>query len=135
MILGIDHVGIAVTSAADAGAGFSTLTGTPATAVEPFESLHVRLCFVPTAGAQLELLEPLDGQSAVARFLERRGEGLHHVCFAVDDIRAEAARLAAAGYQLLDAAPRPGHGGMVVFLHPRSASGVLVELLQRDHPR
>jgi len=70
--------------------------------------------------------------TAVDRFLARSGEGLHHVCYAVDDLRGEMTRLAAEGFELIDPEPRRGHGGWVAFLHPRSAHGVLVELLQRD---
>lgn len=180
MILGIDHVGVAVRSAAGAGETFTRLTGRPAGDVENVSGQAVRVCFVPglaspeaagpaageggaaapspaarplggqpdsareasgrgghnvpfgAAGARLELVEPGDDDSPVGRFLTRRGEGLHHVCFAVDDIGAEIARLGAAGFELIDATPRRGHGGLVVFLHPRGTHGVLIELLQRD---
>ena len=134
MILGIDHVGIAVRSE-DAAREFETLLGTGATPPETVLAQRVRVCFVPPAAPNLELLTPdgehQDGGGPVARFLERRGEGLHHVCFAVDDLAAELHRLSAAGFELIDAAPREGHGGLVAFVHPRSAHGVLVELLQR----
>jgi LAO/AO transport system kinase len=135
MILGIDHVGLAVRDVARARGTFATLTGRPGSAIETIEGQDVRVCFVPDrvgdAEARLELLEPLSGRGAVGRFLERRGEGLHHVCFAVDDVAAELQRLTDAGFEPVDARPRPGHGGLVAFLHPRSAHGALVELLQR----
>lgn len=158
MILGIDHVGLAVRHATDAGETFARLTGRVVGEVEDLGTEAVRVCFVPAAPlageddvpaaqrearetsdqpvswgeARLELLEPADDASAVGRFLARRGEGVHHVCFAVDDIAAELVRLGAAGFDVIDPTPRRGHGGLVAFLHPRGTHGMLVELLQRD---
>jgi methylmalonyl-CoA/ethylmalonyl-CoA epimerase len=140
MIIGIDHVGIAVRDGGTAAATFARLTGWAAGDLETVAAQHVRVCFLPgapgdaAAGARLELLEPGTAESAVGRFLERRGEGMHHVCFAVEDIAAELARLAGEGFELIDAVPRRGHGGLVAFVHPRAANGVLIELLQRDPP-
>jgi methylmalonyl-CoA/ethylmalonyl-CoA epimerase len=140
MIIGIDHVGIAVRDGEAAAAGFARLTGWGAGSLEAVAAQHVRVCFIPdlpaaAPGARLELLQPDAAESAVGRFLERRGEGLHHVCFAVQDIDAELARLTGEGFELIDAVPRRGHGGLVAFVHPRAANGVLIELLQRDPPR
>ena len=136
MILGIDHVGIAVRDAADAAATFSRLTADPAGAVEPLPEQGVRVCFVPAhAPVRFELLEPAVEGGVIDLFVRRRGEGVHHVCLVVDDVRAEMARLAGEGFQLIDRQPRRGHGGMVAFLHPGSAHGVLIELLQRDQGR
>jgi methylmalonyl-CoA/ethylmalonyl-CoA epimerase len=141
MILSLDHVGIAVREGDAAAAAFARLTGWPSGALESVAGQAVRVCFLPESppdhaqpGARLELLQPESDESAVGRFLARRGEGLHHVCFAVDDITAEVARLVGEGFEAIDATPRRGHGGVVAFLHPRSAHGVLVELLQRDPP-
>ena len=132
-ILGIDHVGIAVQGDGTAAAEtFTRLLGTPATAHETLTAHAVRVCFVPPETPNLELLAASGEGGAVARFLERRGEGMHHVCFAVDDVREELRRLDAAGFELLDREPRPGHGGLVAFVHPRAAHGVLVELLERQ---
>ena len=132
MILGIDHVGVAVVGVEEAAKTFAALTGGSAGKIEPVPGHSVRVCFVPEAAAvRLELLAPERSDGAVGRFVERRGEGLHHVCYAVDNIRAELARLKAAGFPLVDETPRPGHGGEVAFLHPRGTHGVLVELLQR----
>ena len=129
MILGIDHVGIAVR---DDGAAetFGRLLGLDAPELEAVGAQAVRVCFLPSAPPNLELLAA-DGEGAISRFLERRGEGLHHVCFAVDDIAADLRRLDAAGFELIDRTPREGHGGQVAFVHPKSAHGVLIELLQR----
>jgi methylmalonyl-CoA/ethylmalonyl-CoA epimerase len=89
---------------------------------------RVRVAFLPIGESHLELLEPTDPSSTVARFLEKRS-GLHHVCILVDDIDAELARLRAAGAQLIDTEPRVGAGGCrVAFVHPKSAEGVLLEL-------
>jgi methylmalonyl-CoA epimerase len=80
----------------------------------------------------LELVEPLDPQSGVAKFLEQRGEGLHHICFDVDDVNQELNSLAEKGVKLIDKEARRGAEGMVAFLHPKSTRGVLTELVQRD---
>jgi methylmalonyl-CoA/ethylmalonyl-CoA epimerase len=129
VILGIDHVGIAVR---DEGAAqtFARLLGVEAGELETVSSQAVRVCFLPPAPPNLELLAP-EGEGPASRFLERQGEGLHHVCFAVDDVVAELQRLERAGFELIDRTPREGHGGRVAFVHPRSAHGVLIELLQR----
>ncbi len=87
-----------------------------------------------TRGGLIELITPLDPEGAIARFLEKRGEGFHHVAFAVPDAAAALADLAARGVELIDAAPRVGLGGhLVAFVHPRSALGVLTEVVQDDH--
>ena len=129
MILGIDHVGIAVR---DDGAAetFARLLGAAVPGFEAVGAQAVHVCFLPADPPNLELLTAT-GEGAISRFLERRGEGLHHVCFAVDDIAAELRRIEDAGFELIDRAPRDGHGGLVAFVHPRSAHGVLIELLQR----
>jgi methylmalonyl-CoA/ethylmalonyl-CoA epimerase len=99
-----------------------------------FEPQGVRLCFLPTGSgdaARLELIEPIDADSGVGRYLATRGEGLHHVCFVTGDLPATLDALAAAEAELIDERPRPGAHGTVAFLHPRSLSGVLWELLER----
>lgn len=134
MILGIDHVGIAVRDLSQAGQTFERLLDQPPSDAEVPAAQPVRVCFVPDwERTRLELLEPADAGGPVARFLERRGEGLHHICLAVDDLQAEAERLERAGFALIDRAPRRGHGGWVMFVHPKAAHGVLIELLQRDN--
>ncbi len=123
-----DHVGVAVTRLDEARSLYELLLG--AEGSEPLElaAQGVRVCFV----GSVELLEPLAEDTPVGRFLVRHGPGLHHVAFSVPDIRAELARLEAAGIEVIDAEPRPGAHGLVAFLHPRSTGGVLVELVQRD---
>jgi methylmalonyl-CoA/ethylmalonyl-CoA epimerase len=98
-----------------------------------FASQKVRLCFLssgPPPAARLELVEPIDDESGIARFLATRGEGLHHVCLVSDDLPAELEALAAAEAELIDRQPRPGAHGAVAFIHPRTLNGVLWELLQ-----
>jgi methylmalonyl-CoA/ethylmalonyl-CoA epimerase len=98
-----------------------------------FGSQRVRLCFLPTGpdpAARLELVEPIDGESGVARFLAERGEGVHHVCFLTDDLPASLEALAAQEAELIDHEPRGGAHGRVAFVHPRTLSGVLWELLE-----
>ncbi len=98
-----------------------------------FGSQGVRLCFLPTGpepAARIELVEPIDEESGVARFLAARGEGVHHLCFVTDDLPRELEHLAAREAELIDAQPRPGAHGTVAFVHPRTLSGVLWELLE-----
>ncbi len=123
----LHHIGIAVPSIEQASPVFELMTGAKCSSIEEVPSQRVRVAFVGV----LELLEPTDPESTVARFLGRRGQGLHHLAFAVDDIEAELARLSEEGFELIDEVPRAGAGGhRVAFLHPRSTEGVLTELVQ-----
>ncbi len=129
----IHHVAIVVRSIDEALPRYATLFGW-APEAEPFvfASQRVRLCFLSTGphpAARIELVEPTDGDSGVARFLAARGEGLHHVCLVADDLPSELAALAAAEAELIDREPRPGAHGHVAFIHPRTLNGVLWELL------
>ena len=99
-----------------------------------FAAQRVRLCFLPTGpepAARIELVEPIDADSGVARFLDERGEGVHHVCFVTNDLPATLETLAAAEAELIDTQPRQGAHGTVAFVHPRTLNGVLWELLDR----
>ena len=126
----LDHIGIAVHSI-DEGAGIYQALGIVLTDTEEVAEQGVRVGFIPLGDTQLELLEPLGPDSPIARHLERRGPGLHHICVRVGDIRASMARLADAGYRLLSEEPQPGaHGCLVCFVHPKDAGGVLIELSQ-----
>ena len=98
--------------------------------VLPIPDDGVRIAFLPVGESKVELVEPTDPSTGVARFLESRGEGFHHVCFEVADVAAELHRLAGEGVELIDAAPRRGAEGPVAFIHPRSCHGVLVELIE-----
>jgi methylmalonyl-CoA/ethylmalonyl-CoA epimerase len=129
----IDHVAVVVRSIDEALPRYRALLGwEPIDAPRVFASQHVRLCFLEPGGGQgarIELVEPTDDQSGVARFLETHGEGLHHVCLASDDLAADLEALAAAEAELIDREPRPGAHGEVAFIHPRTLNGVLWELL------
>ncbi len=124
------HVGIAVQDLNAAVERYRVL-GLSVEYVEDVPAEGVRVAFLRAGGVHVELVTPLDPQGAVARFLKSRGEGLHHVAFATPNIVAELARLERDGFELVDRAPRPGsHGRKVAFLHPRSAHGVLIELVE-----
>jgi len=131
----IHHVAIVVRSIAESLPRYRALFGLePDDQPRIFEAQLVRLCFLPTGpepAARLELIEPIDDDSGVARFLATRGEGLHHVCFRIDDLPASLEALAAAEAELIDRSPRPGAHGDVAFVHPRTLNGVLWELLRQ----
>jgi methylmalonyl-CoA/ethylmalonyl-CoA epimerase len=127
----LDHVGIAVASLDEALPTWETLLGAQGTGREHVATQGVEAVFIGTGPGRVELIAPTRPDSPVARFLERRGSGMHHLCYRVPDIRAALAECRHAGYRLIDAEPRPGaHGHLVAFLHPRTATGVLVELLE-----
>lgn len=126
--LPLDHVAIAVRSFADALPLLERLTGSPAGPPERVEAQGVEVCFV----GGVELIRPLDGNNGVARFIDRRGPGLHHIAYRVDDVGAAMTALAGEGYQFTSARPMTGAGGhRIAFMHPRSAGGLLVELVER----
>lgn len=129
----IDHVAVIVRSIEEALPRYRALFGwEPLTAPFDFATQRVRLCFLPTGpepAARIELIQPTDDESGVARFLAARGEGLHHVCLRSADLPTDLARLAAAEAELIDREPRPGAHGEVAFIHPRTLNGVLWELL------
>jgi methylmalonyl-CoA epimerase len=128
MIGGIEHVGIAVRSIAEARRLYEDL-GLIVEAVEDVPAEGVRVAIIPCGDSRIELLEPLSPDSPIARFLEKRGPGIHHLCLRSDDVTAEDARLRERGYELLRPAPTRGAGGCwVQFVHPRSAGGVLIEV-------
>jgi len=127
----LDHIGIAVADAAAATAWYRDRLGLAVAHVEHVGSQQVTAHFLPAGECLLELLEATAPSSPIAKFLEKRGPGLHHVALAVDDIRAALAELTAAGVRLIDQQPRPGaEGALVAFIHPSEAQGVLVELKQ-----
>lgn len=129
----LHHVGIVVPSIATALPFYRDTLGLAAGVVRDLPEQSVRVMFLTGAAGRIELLEPLDDASGAARFLAQRGKPtLHHVCFAVDDLRAVLRELAGAGVELMDREPRQGAEGMVAFLHPRAADGVLIELIDRS---
>ena len=127
----LDHVGIAVHSIEESMPLFERLANARGGEIEDVAAQGVRVAFVGTGSARLELIEPVTQQSTIARFLEKRGSGLHHIAYRVPDIRAALADFESQGIQLIDREPRPGAGGhLVAFLQPRTTGGVLVELVE-----
>ena len=127
----LDHIGIAVQDLAQALAFYRDALGLEVEATEDVASQHVRAHFIRVGEPALELLEATAPESAIARFVDKRGPGIHHITLRVDDIHAALARLKAKGVRLVDESPRPGaEGSLVAFVHPSSAHGVLVELKQ-----
>jgi methylmalonyl-CoA epimerase len=130
----LDHVGIAVHSLDESLPVFESITGHKGHGRETVESQGVEVVFLGSGEGRLELLAPTREDSAVAKYLARRGPGMHHLCYRVADVQAELDRYRAEGRQLIDEAPRPGAAGhLVAFVHPKSTGGVLVELLQEGH--
>lgn len=126
----LDHIGIAVRSIAEATIWADL--GLDISQVETVESQGVKTAFLSVGEANVELLEPTGPSTPVARFIDRRGEGIHHICLRVDGIEEHLERLTAKGYRLIDPAPVPGaHGCRVAFLHPSAGRGVLIELSEK----
>jgi methylmalonyl-CoA/ethylmalonyl-CoA epimerase len=127
----LDHVGVAVASLDEARATLLEIVGGPASPVEVIEAQGVRVQFLGDGPGRLELLEPTGPDTPIARHLERRGAGIHHLAYRVPDLPAALRRLESAGVMPVDETPRLGAGGhLVAFLHPRSTVGVLIELIQ-----
>lgn len=129
----LDHIGIAVRSIETAK--IYEALGLTIDHVEVVETQKVKTAFISVGDSNVELLEPTSSDSTIAKFIEKRGEGIHHLCFRVDDIEKELANLQAKGFRLINEAPVPGaHGCRVAFLHPSAGSGVLIELSEKvDH--
>lgn len=131
MVLKIEHLGIAVKDLQAAEALYFRLLGVQSYKQEVVESEHVITSFFQTGESKIELLQATDPSSAIAKFIDKRGEGLHHVAFDVEDIHAEMARLKAAGFTLLNDPPKVGADNkLICFVHPRDTQGVLIELCQ-----
>ncbi len=127
----LDHIGIAVRSIDDAK--IYKALGLRIDHVEDVATQGVKTAFLSVGDANIELLEPLSPQSSVAKFIEKRGEGIHHICLRVDSIEDHLERLKAQGFRLINEAPVPGaHGCRVAFLHPAAGNGVLIELSEKS---
>lgn len=126
----LDHIGIAVKSLG--AAKVYEALGLTIGHTETVESQKVRTAFLSVGDSNLELLEPTGPDSAIAKFIEKRGEGIHHICLRVDDLESHLERLKSEGYRLVNEAPVPGaHGCRVAFLHPSAGNGVLIELSEK----
>jgi methylmalonyl-CoA/ethylmalonyl-CoA epimerase len=129
----LHHVGIVVPSIADAVPFYRDVLGYRVGAEHSMREQRVKVVFVTLGDSRVELLEPTDAESGVARFLAERGRAtLHHLCFEVTDLAGTLDRLAREGIELIDRAPRAGVEGPVAFLHPRASGGILVELLEQS---
>jgi methylmalonyl-CoA/ethylmalonyl-CoA epimerase len=127
----VDHIGILVSDIDEAIRLYQDCFGAEVDKIETLAERGVKAAILSLGqGTDLELLEPLPG-SNMAKTMEKRGEGLHHITFEVDDVDKEIGRLSERGMELIDKAARPGFEGMVAFVHPRSVRGVLVELCQK----
>ena len=128
----IDHLGIAVRSIGDSLAFYSDALGLELSGTETIEDQGVHVALLQVGESRIELLEPVSGETAVGRFIAKRGEGLHHICYEVEDLASKLNELRSRGARLLDGYPRRGaEGKMVAFLHPASANGVLIELAEK----
>ena len=132
MILKVDHVGIAVSTLAEGLSFWHDALGLPVGGTEAVAAEGVTVAFLPAGESRVELLESSRPDSPIAKFIAKRGTGIHHITFQVEAIQPVLDRLRSRGVPLLDDAPRPGaHGTKVAFLHPRAAGGVLVELVEK----
>ena len=131
MMLRIEHLGIAVKNIESANKLFEALLGTPSYKTESVDREKVTTSFFSIGQSKIELLEATDPESPIAKFIEKKGEGIHHVAFEVEDIRAVMEKLKGLGFQLLSEEPKKGADNKwICFLHPKSTNGVLVEICQ-----
>lgn len=135
MIVGLDHIAIAVSDLQKAITRFMEDFGLTFKGQEDVESAKTSTAFFPLDNTQIELVHPLNGEGPIQKYLEKKGGGMHHLCFRSDNIEEDIERLTAKGYQFLSDAPTIGaHNCKVIFIHPKSCDGVLIELNQpMDH--
>ena len=126
----IDHIGIAVKSLETAVKAYEAL-GLKVMSTDTVQTESVRVAFLPVGDSRIELLEATSPESNIAKFIEKRGEGIHHIAFQVQDIKAAISRAKGAGLQMINEEPRVGaHGTKIAFVHPKSTGGVLIEFVQ-----
>ena len=131
----INHVCLAVRDIEATIAFYQNVLGAGNAEVEEISDQGVLASLLRVGGSQLELIQPTDPEGGVARFIERKGEGMHHICFEVEDIQGTLDGLNAEGIELIDKTPREGLSGTIAFLHPRATGGVLIELVDQDTAR
>ncbi|MFJ7725448.1 methylmalonyl-CoA epimerase [Neobacillus sp. NPDC097160] len=132
MIKKVDHIGIAVKSLENTLPFYTDVLQLSLLRIEVVDSQKVKVAFLQAGETKLELLEPTSAESSIATFIEKRGEGIHHVALGVTSIEERIAEMKAKGIRMIDEAPRPGAGGAdIAFMHPKSASGVLYELCEK----
>ena len=128
----INHVAIVVKDAEDTLRFYRETFGVKEAEIEEVTDQGVLASLVAVGGTNLELIQPVRADTGVARFLEARGEALHHVCFEVDNLQGTLDSLKASGSRLIDESPREGLAGMIAFIHPKATRGVLIELVDKD---
>ena len=127
----VDHIGIAVEDLQEALKTYEKIVKNSKVEVEEVPSEKVRVAMIPVGETHIELLEALGENSAITSFIKEKGEGVHHIALAVEDLKESIARLSTQGFRVLYPEPRPGsHGKMITFIHPKPAKGVLLELCQ-----
>lgn len=132
----VDHIGIAVKSIEEVLPFYTDTLGLSLLQIEEVESEKVKVAFIDSGNLKLELLEPLDESSAIASFLSKRGEGIHHVAFGVEGIQSRIDELKEKGIKMIHEQPKPGAGGaQVAFMHPKAAHGVLYELCDKTNSK
>ena len=129
----IDHIGIVVRDIQEALKVYEAALGLPLLEVVEIADQEVQVAFLPIGESNVELVQPTTDDTGIARFLEKRGEGIHHICIEVEDIQAALAQLMDHGVEVIDEVPRQGAHGRVAFVHPRGAHGVLIELIQHSN--
>ena len=128
----VDHIGIAVNSIDESLKFWETTLGIKCHGVEEVVEQKVKTAFLPLQDTEIELLEPTSPESPVAKFIEKKGEGIHHIALRVDNLEATLAELKEKGVRLIDEKPRRGAGGaMIAFIHPKATGGILLELSER----
>jgi methylmalonyl-CoA/ethylmalonyl-CoA epimerase len=131
----LDHIGVAVRDLEQRLAPYRDALGLSGAHTEEVPTEQARVGFIPLGESEIELLEPTSPDGVLARYMDKRGEGIHHIALAVDDCQATLYRLKAAGIRLVDEAPRPGsRGTKVAFIHPSAMGGVLIELVEHPKP-
>ncbi|MBM3935367.1 MAG: methylmalonyl-CoA epimerase [SAR202 cluster bacterium] len=131
----INHVALAVKDINDTLAFYGKVFGVTTSDVEELPDQRVKAALVRVGGSQLEIIQPTDAESGVAKFIDKRGEGVHHIAFEVDDLQGTLTRLGATGVDLIDKSPRHGLSGTIGFIHPKATRGVLIELVDAESAR
>ena len=129
----LDHIGIAVKSIEEALKLYSGLLGYQPKGEELLEARGIKVCFIDVNGTKIELLQPIREDSEISKYLEKKGEGLHHLAYSVDNVQEMIDKAKAMEFTLLSDTPKPGaHNTLIVFMHPKSANGVLTEFIQHN---
>jgi methylmalonyl-CoA/ethylmalonyl-CoA epimerase len=133
MVKKVDHIGVAVKNLEESLKFYQDVMGMDLAGTEIVEEQHVKVAFLPIGDTEIELLESTDPEGPIARYIDKKGEGVQHIAYKVDNIEEAIAEMKAKGVRMIDEKPRYGAGGAkIAFCHPKSTNGVLVELCQRD---